>query len=178
MKKIILLSIIILICIIGLIGCQTFNSTNKIVNPNINDDEPSEKKALETIKQMVDEPVSDTFDLYFVTSGIDNFDDFEKNVENLENFEKNKREINKVIAKLNDKNGEHVFSEEAQYLIDEMTYSAEQVIHYKGLEIENRFSDNEEKQDEMEDAYLKEITNIAELMVRYEKLYVEFKNYK
>lgn len=173
MKKIFLLPIIIFIFIISLIGCEADNITG---NPNINDDGTSEK-ALETIKQMVDEPVWDTFNLYFVTSSIDNFDDFTTNVENIDTFKENEIEINKAISKLNDKEGKHAFSKEAEDLINQMTYSARQVIKYKKLEIQNRFSGNDEKkQGEMQDAYLNEITNIAELMKKYEKLYVAFGN--
>ena len=65
MKKTILLSIIVFIVTINLIACNIV-SKNEI--SNIWDDESSEKKNLEIVKQMVDEPVSDVFDLYFVTS--------------------------------------------------------------------------------------------------------------
>ena len=171
MKKIIVWAIIIFIFIIGISGCQT---PNKLEKTNINDSESSEEKALETIKSMVDEPVRDTFELYFVTSGIDNSDDFTKNVENRENFEKNKKEINEIISKLSDKKGGYVFSEESETIISQNIYSAKQVIKYKNLEIENRYSGNEEKQDEMQEAYFNEITKIGELIVKYEKLYVDF----
>ena len=166
MKKLILLSLIVFICTINLIACKAENGSEKL---NMNDEESPEKKTLEIVKQMVYEPVGDTFDLYFVTSSL-------PTVETFEEFEKGEQKINKVLLKLNDKEGKHAFSQEAKELIEQMTLSAENVIKYKKLHLEYSELGNTEKTDEVQQAYFDEITNIADKMKEYEKLYHAYKN--
>lgn len=168
MKKTILLSIIVFIVTINLIACNIV-SKNEI--SNIWDDESSEKKNLEIVKQMVDEPVSDVFDLYFVTSSF-------PMVETLKEFEEGEQQINLVISKLKDKNGIHAFSKEAEELIEQMTLSAKQVIYYKKLHLEYLELKNTEKSENVQQSYFDEITNIADKMKEYEKLYNNFKSSK
>lgn len=171
MRKIISFLMIIIICIITLTGCQTGKSTLSAEKSDSEDEEALLMETLKGINQMVDEPVSDTFDLYFYTSRLPIIEDDEE-------FNKLEDDINKILLKLNDKNENRAFSLEAEELLEEMTTSAKLVIEKRKLYRENEKSENIEGLEELQESYLNEITDIADSLVVYEKLYHAYKTTK
>lgn len=171
MRKIISFLIIIIICIITLTGCQTGKSTLSAEKSDSDDEEALLMETLKGINQMVDEPVSDTFDLYFYTSSLPRINDEEE----FKEFEEN---INRILLKLNYKNDNRAFSPEAEELIEEMTSSAKQVIKYKKSYFEDPDLKDTDEEIALIDASFDEINDIADSLRAYEKLYNAYKTTK
>lgn len=178
MKKTTIFLIIISLLLIGFNGCKAKNIDSETDEYNAQSTTDEGEKAMELITKLAGEPLSDAIELYFLTSAV-------PQNETLLEVEKAEQEISLVLKKLNDKDGIHDFSEEAEDLINQMTFSANQVIKYKRMQIEDRNSDNIDTDNKDEDniekvtdpqqEYFDEITNIADLMREYEKLYKDFK---